>query len=127
MESPGPHERVLIVDDSAEQRELALVTLKELGYTAVAAASGEQGMELLKQDRFDLVLLDMILGQGMDGLDTYRQILAHAPEQKVLIVSGYAENQRIAEALRLGARGYVKKPYTVVELAQAMRRALAHP
>jgi len=127
IESPGPHERVLIVDDSAEQRELVLVTLKELGYTAVAAASGEQGMELLKQDRFDLVLLDMILGQGMDGLDTYRQILAHAPEQKVLIVSGYAENQRIAEALRLGARGYVKKPYTVVELAQAMRRALAHP
>jgi C4-dicarboxylate-specific signal transduction histidine kinase/ActR/RegA family two-component response regulator len=123
----GQGERILLIDDAPEQRELASITLTELGYGCTVAASGEEGLEQLAGQRFALILLDMVLGQGMDGLDTYRCIRGQWPQQKVLIVSGYAESERLIETLRLGARGYLKKPYTISELGSTIRRLLDAP
>jgi len=120
----GRGEKILIIDDSREQRELAAATLKELGYATATAATGEEGAALLAREPCALVLLDMMLGPGIDGLNTYRRIREHAPQQKVVIVSGYAESERVATALRLGVREYLKKPYAIAELAQMVRRVL---
>ena len=95
-----------------------------MGYQVATVDSGEAGVERLKQEPFDLLLLDMILGPGIDGLDTYRQILAHTPGQKAIIASGFSETERVGEALRLGARQYLKKPYTLAKLGMAVRSGL---
>ena len=120
----GRGETVLVVDDIAEQRELARRMLTYLGYKASAATSGEHAATLLREHPCDLVLLDMIMEPGMDGLDTYRKILEFHPNQKALIASGYSETDRVREAQRLGAGTYLRKPYTVEMLAAAVREEL---
>jgi len=120
----GHGEKILVIDDSEEQREIASTILKDMGYQVATVDSGEAGVERLKQEPFDLLLLDMILGPGIDGLDTYRQILAHTREQKAIIASGFSETERVSEALRLGARQYLKKPYTIAKLGMAVRQGL---
>jgi DNA-binding NarL/FixJ family response regulator len=76
----------------------------------------------------DLVVLDMIMDGGMDGLDTYRAILRFRPAQRAVIVSGYSETDRVQKALALGAAHYLKKPYLVETLGIAVRNALLrHP
>lgn len=120
----GRGERILVVDDVEEQRQIASSILSELGYRVVLAASGEEAADLARTERFDLLLLDMILGPGMDGLDTYKRWLALHPGQKAVITSGFSETERIAEALRIGVGRYIKKPYTIAKLGEAIRKEL---
>jgi len=58
---------------------------------------------------------------GMDGLETYQQILKINPTQKAVIASGFSESDRVKETLRLGAGQYIKKPYTIKNLAHALK------
>jgi len=120
----GCGQTLLVVDDILEQRELAKVMLDRLGYATSTAASGEEALAYLARQQVDLLLLDMIMAPGMDGLETYQQALLLNPQQKAIIISGYAENERVQAAMDLGARRYVKKPYTCTVLAVAVKEAL---
>ena len=66
----------------------------------------------------------MIMDPGIDGLDTYRQILELHPKQKAIIASGFSETNRVKEAQKLGAGQYVKKPYTLEKLGIAVKNEL---
>jgi nitrogen-specific signal transduction histidine kinase len=120
----GDGESVLVVDDVAGQREIAVEILTQLRYEVKTASCGEEAVEYLKQNSADIVILDMIMDPGMDGLDTYRAILTVNPKQKAIIVSGFSETERVKEALRLGAGAYVKKPYLRGRIGIALRREL---
>ncbi len=120
----GTGESILIVDDVKEQRELAGAMLKKLNYTVYSVSSGEEAVEYLRQNTVDLVVLDMIMDPGMDGLDTYAQILEIHPHQRAIIVSGFSETERVSRAQALGAGAYVKKPYILEKLGLAVRREL---
>ena len=76
-----------------------------------------------KESPFDLVVLDMIMEDGFDGLDTFEEIRKLYPEQKVLICSGYTETERVKIAQRLGA-DWLPKPYQKDDLVRAVRRRL---
>ncbi len=121
----GNGEVILLVDDAPEQRSLGNSILTTLGYRPKLVASGEDAIQLLKKRPVDLVLLDMIMDPGMDGLDTYRKILDIHPDQKVIIVSGYSETKRMKKAVDLGARSIVKKPYTLQTIASAIHKELS--
>jgi len=84
----------------------------------------EAAVEYMKTGRADLLILDMIMDPGMDGLDTYREILKNHPGQKTIIASGFSENDRVREAHRLGASKYVKKPYTIESIGMAAKTEL---
>jgi len=120
----GDGERILVVDDVAEQRELAKKMLTRLGYFATSVADGEAAVVYLRDRQVDLVVLDMIMDPGIDGLETYRRILRIHPGQRALITSGYSESDRVQEARRIGAGAYVKKPYRIETLARAVRTVL---
>jgi DNA-binding NtrC family response regulator len=66
----------------------------------------------------------MIMDPGIDGLETYKKITEWHPEQKAIIVSGFAETDRVKEAQKLGAGQYIKKPYTLEKIAVAVRTEL---
>lgn len=117
----GNGEKVLVVDDSAEQREIATRLLNKLGYTVVSASSGESAVEYLEKNATDLVLLDMIMSPGIDGLETYKRILKLHPKQKAIIASGYSETDRVREAQKLGAGVYIRKPYLMEKIGQAVK------
>ncbi|MBE0585173.1 MAG: response regulator, partial [Desulfofustis sp.] len=121
----GHGESILVVDDVAEQREIAAGMLSRLGYRVTAVAGGEEAIDYLKRSAADLLVLDMIMDPGMDGLETYRQVLAIRPEQKVIIASGFSEDDRVREVRQLGAADYVKKPYTMERIGLAVKAALA--
>jgi two-component system cell cycle sensor histidine kinase/response regulator CckA len=119
-------ESILVVDDVALQREIAQQMLELLGYQVHVVGSGEAAVAYLQTHSVDLVVLDMIMGDGMDGLDTYRAISALHPAQKAIIASGFAETDRVREAQHLGAGAYVKKPFLMETFAQAIRKELEH-
>ncbi len=121
----GAGQSILIVDDVRDQRELASSMLTMLGYSANTVSSGEGAIDYLKNNSAALILLDMIMDPGIDGLDTYRQILKLHPNQKAIIASGFSETKRVKEAQKLGAGQYVKKPYTLENLGLAVRNELA--
>lgn len=119
----GQGERILIVDDVAEQREIASAIFHNLGYMVDAVPSGESALAYLKEQPVDLLLLDMIMEPGIDGLDTFKRVLSIYPEQKAVIASGYTKNDRVRSALELGA-SFVHKPYCLEEIARAVKTAL---
>ena len=117
-------ESILVVDDVEEQRIIAAAILSKLGYLVSTVACGEDAVEYIKKNRVDLLVLDMIMGTGMDGLETFREIIKWKPGQKSIIASGFSETSRVKEAQRLGAGEYVKKPYTMEKIGFAVRKEL---
>jgi CheY-like chemotaxis protein len=120
----GRNESILVVDDIRGQRELATRMLTKLNYQVTSVPSGEKAVEYLRTNTADLVVLDMIMDPGMDGLDTYRNIIKLHPGQKAIIVSGFSETDRVKEAQELGAGPYVRKPYVLERVGLAVRAEL---
>ena len=120
----GRGETILVVDDIREQRNIATNMLEKLGYVVSTVDSGEAAVAYLKKQGVDLVILDMIMEPGIDGLKTYRLICEHCKDQRAIIASGYSETDRVLEAQRLGAGTYVKKPYTLEKIGVAVRSEL---
>jgi len=112
---------VLVVDDMKTQRQLAQTLLAHLGCDTVAVTSGQEALDILKSSTFDVVLLDMRLGEGMDGLVSLQKIKAIAPTIHVIIASGYSKNDRVREAVKLGAH-FLKKPYHLERLERALQQ-----
>ncbi|MFA5182298.1 MAG: response regulator [Syntrophales bacterium] len=120
-------ERVLVVDDIAEQRRIVAGILTKLGYQVVTVASGEEALTWIEQHEVDIVVLDMIMDPGIDGCETYRRLIQWKPDLKAIIVSGFSESERVREAQRLGAGRYLSKPYTLEGIAFAIRAELGNP
>lgn len=125
LETYRGSETLLIVDDVKEQREVAREMLGGLGYKVNLVPSGEEAVEFFKKNGpVDLLILDMIMDPGIDGLETYRRIIALRPGQKAIIASGYSETERVRETQRLGAHTCIVKPFTLDKLASAVRKEL---
>jgi DNA-binding NtrC family response regulator len=95
-----------------------------LGYKPKAVSSGEAAVEYLKENTVDLILLDMIMDPGINGRETYERIIEIHPNQKAIIVSGFAETDEVREAQKLGAGGYIKKPFTLENIGLAVKEEL---
>lgn len=120
----GAGETILVVDDEPHQRDIAMQILSELGYRVHTVSSGADAVAFVQRSAVDLVILDMLMGPGIDGYETYREILAIRPGQKALIASGFSASEKVHNAIALGAGGYLKKPYTMSELGVAVRQCL---
>jgi DNA-binding NtrC family response regulator len=112
------------VDDVEEQRDLAYNLLTKMGYLVTTVPIGENAVDCLKNNSPDLLVLDMIMDPGIDGLETYKRIIEMKPNQKAIIASGYSETDRGKEAQRLGAGQYIQKPYTLVKMGLAVKNEL---
>ena len=120
----GKGESILVIDDILEQRQIATQMLRKLGYTVTDMPSGEEAVKYLHDHSADLLVLDMIMEPGIDGLETYKKILEIHPGQKSIIASGYSESARVKEAQLLGAGAYIKKPYLLEKIGRAIRAEL---
>jgi two-component system cell cycle sensor histidine kinase/response regulator CckA len=120
----GSGETILVVDDVGSQRDISCRMLEKLGYKAKAQSSGEGAVEYLKENTVDLIVLDMIMDPGINGLLTYERIIKTHPNQKAIIVSGFAETDDVKKAQRLGAGPYIKKPITLEKIGMAIRDEL---
>lgn len=120
----GGTENILIVDDDKVQKDVVSRLLEKLGYKASTVESGEKAIDFIKEKPQDMLVLDMIMPDGIDGAETYEEALKVNPSQKAIIISGYKETQRVEEALKLGAGAFIRKPLTLKTIAQALRKEL---
>ncbi|MBD3331719.1 response regulator, partial [candidate division GN15 bacterium] len=117
-------ERVLVVDDDRVQREVCRRLLEKLGYQVFVVECGEDAIDAAQAHDPDLLVLDMVMPDGIDGTETYRRIRELRPDQKAIVLSGYSETGRVLEAQKMGAGAFVRKPLTKATLASAVRTEL---
>ena len=120
----GKGESVLVVDDIADQQDIASRILNKLGYLVTSVSSGEKALDYMKDHSADLLVLDMIMDPGMDGFETYKRILKLHPNQKAIIASGFSASDRVKKVQEIGAGAYIKKPYTFEKIGIAVKTEL---
>jgi len=120
----GNGEKILVVDDVESQRDICRQILEKLGYVVYTVASGEEAVKYLESNTADLILLDMIMDPGINGRATYEKILKNHPNQKAVLMSGYAETDEVKAAQKLGAGAMIKKPITLHRLGTAIKQEL---
>ena len=123
-------ETIMVVDDDPLQTDVSSRVLKKLGYRVVSAQSGEEALEMMRSRQASqtfpaIVVLDMMMGPGIDGAETYKEMKTINPRQKAIILSGYVESDRVTLAQSLGAGAYIRKPVTIEKLGKAIRNELA--
>ncbi|HEU5458660.1 MAG TPA: response regulator transcription factor [Terracidiphilus sp.] len=117
-----PAIRILVVDDEAAIRRAIRPPLVELGFQVVEASRGEEALQILRTNTFDVVLLDINM-PGIGGIETLRRIRAFAPRLPILMVTVRDGEEEKVEALELGADDYVTKPFSIRELIARIRTA----
>jgi DNA-binding NtrC family response regulator len=115
---------ILVVDDDRETRELLQEVLSEEGYNVVTSSSGEEALEVGKQECFDVIISDMKLGPDLSGLDVLRAYKTIQPEAEVILITAFGTMETAIEALKGGAFDYLAKPFKVDELIVQVGRAL---
>ena len=115
--------RVLVIDDEPSIREFLTILLQQEGHSADTASDGEQGIQLIPEGRYDLVLTDLKM-RNLSGVDVLRATKAHDPSIQVIVVTAFATTETAVEAMKLGAADYVTKPFKVDELRVQIEKAL---
>lgn len=115
---------ILIIDDESQLRDIAGRILRSIGYTVESVSSGELAIEFLQEKPVDLLVIDMQMEPGMNGRQTYQEIIKLHPQQKAVIASGFSKDEEVKAALKLGANGFIKKPYSMKQLGRAVKEAL---
>lgn len=115
---------VLIVDDEEDFLNTLLNRLKKRGIDVAGSPSGEQALELIKERIFDMVILDIKMPGGMDGIETLREIKKLRPETEVLLLTGHGSVETSVEGMKEGAFDYLLKPVKLEKLLEKMAKAL---
>ncbi len=121
----GDGETILLIDDQQEQNELMEKVLHKMGYTPYSVLSGEEGIAFLKKQQVDLVLLDMMMGDGLNGRQTFERILKINSHQKAIVISGYAKSDEITKIRKLGVTEFIEKPVTIAKIGLAVKKSLS--
>jgi nitrogen-specific signal transduction histidine kinase/ActR/RegA family two-component response regulator len=122
----GGNETILIVEDEPVLRDMAHVILKDCGYQILEAKSGREALTVWDHHRarIDLVLTDVVMPEGISGMDLAQKLIATKPNLKVVFASGYSMENLDTAFVRDSRAGFLQKPYTHLTLAQAVREAL---
>lgn len=116
-------ERMLVIDDEDVVLESCRKIFSQEGFNVVTTNSPEEGLKLLQDSRFDVVLCDWKM-PGFDGMDVVEEIDSRSPESAIVMISGYPTVGRAAEAMKRGAMDYVPKPFTPDEIIEKVKQAL---
>lgn len=119
---------ILIIDDEELIRDNAAELLLECGYQVVSAADGRRGVNIYREQRNQVaaVLLDLVM-PVMSGKETFNALKKINPAVKVLLSSGFRQDNRVDEILAVGAKGFIQKPYSLSDLSKAIRQVLDSP
>ncbi len=123
MDSANETAFVLVVDDEGAIRYSVSKTLQRVGYNVNEASSGEEALEMMRNQRYDVVLTDIRM-PGLTGVELLKRIKDIAPDAIVILMTGYASLGTAVEALRLGAHDYLIKPSSSQDIRQSVSRGV---
>jgi CheY-like chemotaxis protein len=113
--------RVFIVDDDRDHAESIADVLEQRGYAVEVATSGEEGARRFREASFDLILMDVKL-PGMNGVETFAEFRKIRPDARVVMMTGYSVEQLLAQAVKDGALGVLRKPFAIADLLDLLER-----
>jgi two-component system response regulator AtoC len=117
--------RVLVVDDDPLIRDFLMETLLRTGCTVGLAATGEEALERMRAEDYDIILSDVRM-PNMDGMELLKAARGSMPDAEIVIMTAYGTIQNAVEAMKLGAFHYVLKPFSIDEIELVIKRALEH-
>jgi len=115
---------ILVVDDDRETRDLLGEVLGEEEYHVVTSGSGEEALEIGKQECFDVIISDMRLGPKLNGLDVLRAYKTIQPGSEVILITAFGSMESAIEAVKAGAFDYLSKPFKIDEVLLKVKQAL---
>jgi DNA-binding NtrC family response regulator len=117
---------VLVVDDDQDTRELLREVLSDEGFRVMTSGSGEEALEIGKQEFFDVIISDMRLGPDLNGLDVLRAYKAIQPESEIILITAFGSMETAIEAVKAGAFDYISKPFKIDEVVLQVQRAIGN-
>lgn len=115
--------RVLVVDDEKDFLETLVNRLQKRSLDATGVPSGEEAMELMNKKLFDVVILDIKMPGGMDGIEALREMKKIQPLAEVILLTGHASVETSIEGMKLGAFDYLLKPIKLEQLLEKLALA----
>ena len=126
LPAAGGSECILIVEDEQMLRELAREILQDAGYQTLEAASGREALAVWRQHdgKIDLLLTDMVMPEGVSGMELAERLITETPALKVVFMSGYTSEDVSSELLQRTRASFIQKPYGTAELTKIVRDCL---
>jgi two-component system nitrogen regulation response regulator NtrX len=119
---PGP--TVLIIDDEESIRKTMTGVLADEGYEIATAASGQEGLDLLQEAQPSIVMLDISMEPGIDGIETLRRIKELRPELPVIMITGHGEIENAVRTIKMGAYDFIQKPLALEQVLLSVKHGL---
>ncbi len=120
----GEPTRILLIDDEPNVREYLHTLLARMGMQVVSVPDGEEGLRRFDETQPDLIMLDLMLPGGMDGLEALRRFKQRQSNVPVVMFSGHGQTRTIVESMRRGATDSLRKPVEAKELERSLQQAL---
>jgi len=115
--------RILVVDDEVRIREACRLVLEGCGYGVSLADTGAKGLELIRGQHFDIILLDLMMPE-LSGFDVLAQVKALHPDTVIIVITGYATLEHSVDAMKKGAFDFIPKPFTPEHLRVTIAKAI---
>jgi two-component system, OmpR family, phosphate regulon sensor histidine kinase PhoR len=117
--------RILIIDDEPRIRDACTLVLSDKGFDVAAASDGEQGLQMIKEKHYDIVLVDLMM-PTISGFDVLSEVRDHHPDTVVIVITGYATLEHSIEAMKKGAFDFIPKPFTPDQLRAVVDKSLRY-
>ncbi|MCK5527397.1 MAG: response regulator [Candidatus Latescibacteria bacterium] len=118
------NKKILVIDDDESMRHLLVDALEVFGYQVSTAVDGRQALDILDEATFDLAICDLMMPH-LDGRSFLKKVKGHTPDLPVMIITGYGTAQTEDEMMRLGAMGYLSKPFTIEQIKTLVEQILS--
>ena len=115
--------KILIIDDDAELRKTVSDVLNAAGFSTDMAVSGDEALEKLVSEKYDIALLDMMM-PGRDGMDVLMDLKKLRPSTKVIMITAFATIENAVTSIKKGAHDYISKPFKIMDLINTVKRTV---
>lgn len=116
---------ILVIDDEARIRDACVIVLSEKGFHVAAAPDGQEGLRMIKEKHYDIVLVDLMM-PNISGFDVVAEVRSHHPDTVVIVITGYATLEHSIEAMKKGAFDFIPKPFTPDQLRAVVDKSLRY-
>jgi two-component system, cell cycle response regulator DivK len=126
MEQDGAGKKVLVVDDKEENRRLIKKVLKLHGYNVIEASSGEQALELAQSELPNLILMDIRLREGIDGIEATQRLksIPAVASIPIVAITASVSPEDVQRAIKNGCSGFIRKPIDIDEFPKQIAHYL---
>ena len=115
--------RILVADDEQGIRELLELELGLQGYVIETVTNGQEAIDKIKKEKFDLVLCDIKMPKAT-GIQVLKEARKYNPDMRVIMMTGYGEEANYNDSMRFGASGFISKPFHIDEVVASVEKAI---